>query len=54
MSGVSHGGILGLQLFLLYIALSAFLNSEHMLHGYADDSTFVAVVPSPGERVAVL
>ena len=24
-----------------------------MLYGYADDSTLVAVVPSPGERVAV-
>ena len=24
-----------------------------MLYGYADDSTLMAVVPSPGERVAV-
>ena len=26
---------------------------ESKLYGYADDSTLVAVVPSPGERVAV-
>ena len=26
---------------------------ENKLFGYADDSTLVAVVPSPGERVAV-
>ena len=26
---------------------------ENQLYGYADDSTLVAVVPSPGERVAV-
>ena len=26
---------------------------ENKLHGYADDSTLVAVVPSPAERVAV-
>ena len=26
---------------------------ENMLHGYAADSTLVAVVPSPAERVAV-
>ena len=26
---------------------------ENKLYGYADDSTLVAVVPSPGERVAV-
>ena len=26
---------------------------ENNLHGYADNSTLVAVVPSPGERVAV-
>ena len=26
---------------------------ENKLYGYADDSTLVAVVPSPGETVAV-
>ena len=26
---------------------------ENKLYGYADDSTLVAVVPSPGDRVAV-
>ena len=31
----------------------AFLYSGFKLYGYADDSTLVAVVPSPGERVAV-
>ena len=32
----------------------AFLCSDKHPYGYADDSTLVAVVPSPGERVAVL
>ena len=31
----------------------AFLCSEKQAYGYADDSTVVAVVPSPGEKVAV-
>ena len=31
----------------------AFLDSENKLYGYADESTLVAVVQSPGERVAV-
>ena len=31
----------------------AFPYSENKLHGYADDSTLVDVVPSPGERVAI-
>ena len=30
-----------------------FLYMENKLYGYGDDSTLVAVVPSPGERVAV-
>ena len=40
------------QLFLLYTA-ELFSTVENKLSGYADDSTHVAVVPSPGERVAV-
>ena len=31
----------------------SFLYSGNKLYGYADDSTLVAVVPSPTERVAV-
>ena len=37
---------MGLLLFLVYIL-------ENKLIGYADDSTLMAVVPSPGVRVAV-
>ena len=43
---------MGPQLFLLYTA-ELFSIVENKLWGYADDSTLVAVVPSPGERVAV-
>ena len=40
------------ELFLLYTAeLSS--RVENKLYGYANDSTLVAVVSSPGERVAV-
>ena len=52
VSGVPQGSVLGPQLFLLYIA-ELFSIVENKLYGYADDSTLVAVVPSPGERVAV-
>ena len=48
-----QGSVLGLQLFLLYTA-ELFSIVENKLYGYADDSTLVAVVPSPGERVVVL
>ena len=41
------------QLFLLYTA-ELFLIVENKLYGCAYDSTLVAVVPSPGERVAIL
>ena len=47
-----QGSVLGPQLFLLYTA-ELFSIVENNLYGYADDSTLVAVVPSPGERVAV-
>ena len=52
VSGVPQGSVLGPLLFLLYTA-DLFSVVENKLYGYADDSTLVAVVPSPGERVAV-
>ena len=51
VSGVPKGSILGLQLFLLYTA-ELFSIAENKQYGYAEDSTLVAVVPSPAERVA--
>ena len=52
VSGVPQGSVLGPLLFLLYTA-ELFSVVESNLYGYADDSTLVAVVPSPGERIAV-
>ena len=52
VSGVPLGSVLCQQLFLLYTA-EFFSIVENKLNGYADDSTLVAVVPSPGERAAV-
>ena len=52
VSVVSQGSVLGLQLFLLYTA-DLFSMVEKKLYSYDDDSTLVAVVPSPAERVAV-
>ena len=52
VSGVPQGSVLGPQLFLLYTP-EIFSIVENKPYGYADDSTLVAVVPSPGERVAV-
>ena len=51
VSGVPQGNVLGPQLFLLYTA-ELFSKVEIKLFGYADDSTLLAVVPSPGERAA--
>ena len=51
-SGVSQGSVLGPLLFLLY-TFELFSVLENKLIGYADDSTLIAVVPSPGLRVAV-
>ena len=50
VSGVSQGSILGPLLFLLYTS-ELFNILENNLIGYADDSTLMAVVPSPGIRV---
>ena len=52
VSEVPQGRVLGLQLFLLYTA-ELFSIVEYKLFGYADVSTLVAVVLSPGLRVAV-
>ena len=52
MSGVPQGSGLGPLLFLLYTSVLFYI-LENKLMCYADDSTLIAVVPSPGLRVAV-
>ena len=52
VSGVPQGSVLDPLLFLLY-TLELFSILESKLIAYADDSTLMAVVPSPGVRVAV-
>ena len=51
VSGVPQGSVLGPLLFLLYTS-EIFSILENKLIGYADDSTLMAVVPSPGVIVA--
>ena len=52
LSGVPQGSVVGPLLFLLYTS-ELFAIVENKLIGYADDSTLIAVVPSPSLRVAV-
>ena len=52
VSGVPQGSLLGPLLFFLF-ASEIFSILENKLIGYADDSTLMAVVPSPGVRVTV-
>ena len=52
VSGVPLGSVLGPLLFLLYTS-ELFSILENNLIGYADDSTLLAVVPSPGVRVTL-
>ena len=47
-----QGSVLGPFLFLLYTS-ELFSILENKLIGYADDSTLIAAVPSPGVRVTV-
>ena len=50
--GVPQGSVLGPLLFILYTS-ELFSILENKLIGYADDPTLMAVMPSPGVRVAV-
>ena len=52
LSRVPPGSVLGLLVLLLF-TLELFSILENRLIGYADDSTFTAVVPSPGVRVSL-
>ena len=52
VSWVPHGSVLCPLLFILYTSV-LFSILENKLIGYADDSTLMAVVPSPGVRVTV-
>ena len=49
---MAQGSVFGSLLYLLYTS-ELFPILDNMLMGYADDSTSIAVVPSPGVRVSV-
>ena len=53
VSGVPQGSVFCSSLFLLYSS-ELFSILKNKLIGYADDSTLMDVVPSPGVRVIVL
>ena len=52
ISGVPQRSVLGPQLLLLY-SMDIFSILKNMLYGYAGNSTLVAIVPCPGERVVL-
>ena len=52
VAGVPQGSVFFLLFFLLYTS-ELFSNLENELISYADDSTLMAVVPSPGVGVTV-
>ena len=52
LTGVPLRSVLDPLLFLLYTS-QLFSILEYKLIGYADDSTFTAVVPSPAVRITV-
>ena len=52
VSGVPQGSAWGSKLLFVYTS-ELFFILENKLIGYADDSTLIAVVPSPGVRIAV-
>ena len=52
VSGVPQGSVLG-PLWFLLCTLELFSILKNKLIGYADNSTLMAVLPSPGVRVTV-